>query len=83
MMKGSVKSLTQAPSFKPEVEFEVIKLVLLRERYVQRLRAKLVEKDGKVDLSIIGICDVLRDSTVEIVETIKTWQRTQVCFTYI
>ena len=77
-MKGTTKSLTQAASFKPEIEFEVIKLVLLRERYIQRLKAKLVEKEGKVDMGIIGICDVLRDSSAEIIETIQTWQRTQV-----
>lgn len=78
-MKGTTKSLTQAASFKPEIEFEVIKLVLLRERYLQRLNGKLVEKDGKIDMGIIGICEVLRDSSVEVIETIRTWQRTQVC----
>jgi hypothetical protein len=77
-MKGTAKSLTQAASFKPEIEFEVIKLVLLRERYLQRLKAKLIEKDGKIDMGIIGICEVLRDSSVEVIETIRTWQRTQV-----
>jgi hypothetical protein len=74
----SVKSVMQAPSFKPELEFEIIKLVLLREKYLQRLSSKLEQKNGKVDMGIIGIVDVLRDCSVEIVETIQTWERTQV-----
>jgi hypothetical protein len=74
----TAKSVMQAPSFKPELEFEVIKLVLLRERYLQRLETKLQEKDGKVDMAVIGIVDVLRDCSIEIVETIQTWERTQV-----
>ena len=74
----TAKSVMQAPSFKPELEFEVIKLVLLRERYIQRLKDKLNTKGGKVDMAIIGIIDVLRDCSVEVVETMLTWERTQV-----
>jgi hypothetical protein len=74
----SVKSVMQAPSFKPELEFEIIKLVLLREKYLQRLSSKLEQKKGRVDMGIIGIVDVLRDCSVEIVETVQTWERTQV-----
>lgn len=76
----SVKSVMQAPSFKPELEFEIIKLVLLREKYLQRLLTKLEKKSGKVDMTIIGIVDVLRDCSVEIVETIQTWERTQIAY---
>lgn len=74
----STKSFAQAPSFKPELEFEVIKLALLRERYIKRLHSKLKANDGKVDMNVIGMFDVLRDVSVEIVETIQTWERTQV-----
>jgi hypothetical protein len=75
---GGVRSIMQAPSFKPELEFEILKLVLLREKYLQRLVTKLEQKNGKVDMGIIGTVDVLRDCSVEIVETIHTWERTQV-----
>jgi hypothetical protein len=81
-MRQSRSSIAQAVSLKPEVEFEVIKLVLLRERYLQRLEKKLQESKGKVDLGIIGSIDVLRDATVETVETIVTWERTQVCIIF-
>ena len=36
-------SLQQVASLKPEVEFEVMKAVLLRENYIQRLQKKLIE----------------------------------------
>jgi hypothetical protein len=75
---GGVRSIMQAPSFKPEIEFEILKLVLLREKYLQRLASKLEQKKGKVDMAIIGTVDVLRDCSAEIVETIQTWERTQV-----
>ena len=68
----------EVSSFKPELEFEVIKLVLLRERYLERLRRKLDRLSGKIDVAIIGLFDVLRDASVEVVETIHTWERTQV-----
>ena len=74
----SLASMMNAPSFKPEIEFEIIKLILLRERYLKRLENKLKEKKGKIDLFIINLCDVLRVSTLEIIEVIQTWERTQV-----
>ena len=36
-------SLQQVASLKPEVEFEVMKAILLRENYIQRLQKKLNE----------------------------------------
>jgi hypothetical protein len=72
------KSLTQAASFKPEIEFEVIKLVLLRERYIERLQKRLISCKGIVDLNIIGLVDVLRDVSIEVIETIQIWEQTQV-----
>lgn len=77
-MRSNRNSISQAISLKPEVEFEVIKLVLLRERYLQRLQTKLRESKGKVDMGIIGAFDTLRDATIETVETIQIWERTQV-----
>lgn len=77
-MKATAKSVMQAPSFKPELEFEVIKLALLRERYLSRLDAKLKASQGNIDMAVIGTVDVLRDTSIEIVDTIKTWERTQV-----
>ena len=77
-MKPTAKSVMQAPSFKPELEFEVIKLALLRERYLSRLEGKLKSNNGVVDMAVIGTIDVLRDTSIEIVDTIKTWERTQV-----
>lgn len=77
-MKKTRTSLLQAPSLQPQLEFELIKLVLLRERYIQRLRDKLDGPGGKVDINLIGLLDVLRDSTIETIETIRKWERAQV-----
>jgi hypothetical protein len=71
-------SVMQVASLKPEFEFEVIKLVLLRESYIQRVQRKLDSNNGSVDMSIIGLFDILRDSSIDIVETIRKWERTQV-----
>ena len=78
-MRSTRSSITQAISLKPEVEFEVLKLILLRERYLVRLKDKLDKCNGKIDVSIIGAFDTLRDATIETVETIEMWERTQVC----
>ena len=80
------KRPTQVSSFKPELEFEVLKLILLRERYLQRLLKLLKNRQASstlsnaanVDMSIIGVCDVLRDTTVELIETIRLWEQAQV-----
>jgi predicted dinucleotide-utilizing enzyme len=77
-MKQTRQSITKTVSLKPEVEFEVIKTVLLRERYLKRLQEKLKANGGKVDLGIIGAFDVLREATIEVVETIDMWEKTQV-----
>lgn len=65
-------------SLRPELEFEVIKLILLRESYIQRLQRSLTANKGKVDLSIIGLVDVLRDVSLEVIETIREWERSQI-----
>ncbi len=67
-------------SLKPEVEFEVIKLVMLRENYIKKLEKALTANEGAVDMTVIGLIEVLRDCTIETVETIRMWERTQVYF---
>jgi hypothetical protein len=64
------------------IEFEILKLIVLRERYLKKLHRSLSQKRTKgsriVDLSIIGQIDVLRDTTIEVVESIFVWERFQV-----
>lgn len=71
-------------SLKPQFEFELLKLVLLRESYIQRLRKKLKFNDkdvyADIDLSIVGLLDVLRETTIQVIETMKLWERTQLSF---
>lgn len=86
-------------SLRPELEFELLKLVLLREQYIQRLKNKLDtdnNKDAcskrkannektrtippnkaKVDMGLIGMFEYIRDCSVQVVEKIHTWERTQ------
>lgn len=79
-MRSNRNSISQAISLKPEVEFEVIKLILLRERYLARLQTKLKECKGEIDIGIVGAFDTLRDATIETVETIEIWEQTQVTY---
>jgi hypothetical protein len=71
-------SISGVQSFRPELEFEVIKIVVLRENYLKRIAKCLVNSKGKVDMGVIGIVDTLRDCSIECVDTIQTWERTQV-----
>lgn len=66
----------QVVSLRPELEFEVIKLVLLRESYIKRLQ-KLLCSSKEISLSITGLFEVLRETALEIVETISDWERSQ------
>ena len=69
---------TQAPlSLRPELEFELFKLVLLRESYIQRLEKKLSESNGYIEIGLVGMFDVLRDTSIEVVETVRLWERAQ------
>ena len=68
----------QVVSLRPELEFEVIKLVLLRESYLKRLN-KSLQKCKEIELTITGLFDVLRETSIELVETIVQWERAQVC----
>jgi len=75
---GNHSSLSQVDSLKPEYEFEVINYVLLRERYINSLKESLSKTGGKIDLQIIDAVEKIRSVSVDLVETIKVWQRTQV-----
>jgi len=75
---GNHSSLSQVDSLKPEYEFEVINYVLLRERYINSLKESLSKTGGKIDLQIIDSVEKIRSVSVDLVETIKVWQRTQV-----
>jgi len=74
-MRRTRSSILQVSSLQPELEFELLKLVLLRERYIQRLQKALNDSSGRVDISLIGLFDTLRDCSIEIVETIVNWER--------
>lgn len=76
-MRRTRSSVTQVPSLRPELEFEIIKLVLLRESYVEKLKRKVLVSKSSPSGDVVGLVDTLRDSSVEIVDTIKTWERTQ------
>jgi len=56
-------SVAQVVSLRPELEFEVIKLALLRENYLKRL-SKTLSKTTAIDLTITGLFDVLREVIV-------------------
>ena len=77
-MNNSKASLTKIASLRPELEFEVIKLTLLRESYIVRLSKALSSLKSELDISIVGLIDVLRDTSIQVVETIITWERSQV-----
>jgi hypothetical protein len=62
------------------LEFEVMKLVLLRESYLKKLARVLKEQKGEINLNVIGVIDTIRDCSVETIEVIQEWERTQ--FTY-
>ena len=70
-------SITNVQSFRPELEFEVIKIVLLRENYLKRIKKTLLASKGKIDIGVVGLFDVLRETSIEVVDTIQTWEQTQ------
>lgn len=82
-MKRTRSTMMQVASLHPQLEFEVIKLVLLREKYLIRLKRTLDESDGNIDLGIIGLFDTLRDVSMATVESIHYWEESQVNFPLI
>ncbi len=65
-------------TLKPEIEFELYKLVLLRESYLQRLTKKIKSNKGTVEIGLIGLFDVLREVSIEVVDTVRMWERSQI-----
>ena len=51
-------SITNVQSFRPELEFEVIKIVLLRENYLKRIKKTLLASKGKIDIGVVGLFDI-------------------------
>lgn len=70
----------EVPSLRPEVGLELFKLILLRESYLKRLEKKLQQMKGLIDLSVVGMIDLLRESTLQVVEMIDTWEKTQLSY---
>lgn len=71
----------EVASLRPELGLELFKLVLLRERYIARLTKKLkLLKSEQVDLDVIGLIDLLRDTSIQVVETVDAWEKSQVSY---
>jgi hypothetical protein len=70
----------EVPSLRPEVGLELFKLVLLRESYLKRLDKQLHRTGLVMDLSVVGMIDLLRETTIQIVEMTDTWEKTQISF---
>jgi hypothetical protein len=64
-------------SLNPQLEFELIKQIILRESYIQRLKSKIELSKGEVNMTIIGLLDVLREVTIDVVENLQKWERAQ------
>lgn len=64
-------------------EMEVVKAILLREEYIDRVKTNLDSqgsKFGKDQVAfddLIGLVDLLRSTTVDTVEAIQQWRRLQ------
>ncbi len=68
----------RAQSTDPATELEVLKTILLREGYLKRLQHAARRRGGTTALraDVIDILDLIRTSTVEVVEAIAKWRRT-------
>ena len=76
-VRSANTSITKVASYRPELEFEVMKLVLLRESYLKKLEKVLRAQKGEINLNVIGLADTLRETSIETLEVIITWERTQ------
>lgn len=54
-----------------------MKIVMLRESYLKRLARVLKNQKGQINLNVIGLIDTLRETSVEALELIQEWERTQ------
>lgn len=71
-------SLSGVPSLHPQQEFEVIKHILLRERYLKRLHAACSHAKERMTPEVVRFLDLLRIATIECVEAIDLWEQAQV-----
>jgi len=79
----------EVASLRPQLQFELLKLVLLRENYLQRLKKKLAlslplssgkgdaTMGGGLDLGVVGLLDYIREASVQVIETARLWERAQ------
>lgn len=65
---------------RPELGYELLKVVMLRESYLQRLERAFTKQHGNVDMAIVGLFDVLRELTVQIIELVGDWEKAQVSY---
>lgn len=75
-----IRSVMEAISLKPELEIEVLKTILLRENYLKKLHSYLDKSNGKLDINIVNLIDLLRESTIQTVEIIDSWEKSQVSY---
>ena len=64
-------------------EMEVVKAILLREEYVERIKANLISQGSKFGKDqgafedLLSLIDLLRLTTVDTCEAIQQWRKTQ------
>lgn len=79
--KGSVATATggitfqKLPTADPANELEVLKTILLREGYLQRILQMTQRPNFTVNSEIVDLIDLTRLCTVEVVEAIVKWRR--------
>lgn len=70
----------EAISLKPELDIEVLKAILLRENYLKKLHSQLEKSNGKIDVNTVNLIDLLRESTIQTVQIIDSWEKSQVAY---
>ena len=57
---------------------DVLKAVILRENYIERIRqASEISQFTTAPQTVVDLLDLIRLSTVEVIESIEEWKRTQ------
>jgi len=70
----------ESKSLKPELELEVLKSILLRENYLKKLNDHLKTSSGNLNTSTVNFIDLLRESTLQVIEIIDDWEKCQVSY---
>ena len=68
-------TFARVQSADPVQEMEVLKTILLREGYLQRLKVMADAPNFAVTSEVVDLLDLLRLCTVEVVEAIMKWRR--------